>query len=135
MRPARSNEMWTSRRSWLPAVVAGFLSGLTAALSGWLLRHVEIAGAARLAVGLLPVPFFIAFIIAELRWIRSADEFHRRVVLESLAIAFPAALVLAVAVEGLQKAGVVTDWTVGDVWPWMALLWVPAVWVSYRRYR
>jgi hypothetical protein len=99
-----------------------------------MLRHLELGGAGRFWVAVLPVPFFLWFIVAELRWVRSLDEFHQRVVLQSLAIAFPAALLLAVTVERLQKGGFVTGWSVGDVWPFMALLWLPALWIAYRRY-
>lgn len=101
----------------------------------FLLRRGLVEGPARVAAALLPVPFFVVFILAELRWVRESDEFHRNVLLESLAIAFPAAIVLAVVVEALQKAGLVTGWSIGDVWPWMALLWIPALWIALRRYR
>ena len=86
-------------------------------------------------ISLLPIPFFIAFIWVELRWIRAQDEFYRGVILESLAIAFPLAIVIGVVVEALQKAGVLTTLTVGDVWPFMALMWLPALWIARRRYR
>lgn len=99
------------------------------------LRHVQLAQGVRVAVALLPLPFFFAFIWAELRWIRVQDEFHRGVLLESLAIAFPLSIGLAVVVESLQKAGLLSALSVGDVWPWMALTWLPAVWIAVRRYK
>jgi hypothetical protein len=123
------------RDSSVYPVVAGLLAAGSALLASWLLRSQDHGVAGRVALALLPAPFTALFIGAELRWIRRLDEFHRRVVLDSLAIAFPAALLLAVVVEGLQKAGFVTGWTLGDVWPWMALTWVPALWIAYRRYR
>jgi hypothetical protein len=123
------------RGSWVHPVVAGLLAAGSALLSSWLLREQDHGVAGRVALALLPAPFTALFIGAELRWIRGLDEFHRRVVLDSLAIAFPAAILLAIVVEGLQKAGFVTDWTLGDVWPWMALTWVPALWIAYRRFR
>jgi len=116
-------------------VLAGLLAAGSALASSWLLRGQDHTVAGRVVLALLPAPFTALFIVAELRWIRRLDEFHRRVVLDSLAIAFPTAILLAVVVEGLQKAGFVTDWTLGDVWPWMALMWVPALWVAYRRFR
>jgi hypothetical protein len=116
-------------------VVAGLLAAASALLSSWLLRGQDHGVAGRVVLALLPVPFTALFIGAELRWIRRLDEFHRRVILDSLAIAFPAAILVAVVVEGLQKAGFVTGWTLGDVWPWMALTWVPALWIAYRRFR
>ena len=99
------------------------------------LRNVQLGQGVRVAVALLPLPFFFAFIWAELRWIRVQDEFHRGVLLESLAIAFPLSIALAVVVESLQKAGLLPALSVGDVWPWMALTWLPAVWIAARRYK
>ena len=116
-------------------LAAGALSAASALGSSYLLRHGGVSGGARLLLALLPVPFFVAFIVAELRWVRRCDEFHRRVILDSLAVAFPAAIVLAVTIEGVQRAGYLTSWTVGDVWPFMALLWLPALWLALRRYR
>jgi hypothetical protein len=100
-----------------------------------LLRGDGLPQWARVVVALVPLIFFFAFIWAELRWIRSQDEYHRAVLLESLAIAFPLAIAMAVAVESLQKAGVLANLTIGDVWPWMALTWLPALWLARLRYK
>jgi uncharacterized membrane protein len=115
-------------------IIAGMISGLSALLAPLILLHTNFPLAARVLISLLPLPFFIAFIWAELQWIRSQDEFHRGVILESLAIAFPLAIVIAVVVESLQNAGLLMTLTVGDVWPFMALSWLPALWVARRRY-
>ena len=123
------------RISLAAVVAAGALAVVSALGSSFLLRHMPAGGPVRLMVALLPVPFFVGFIVAELRWVRQPDEFHRGVVLESLAIAFPAAILLAVTIEALQKAGYLVGWTVGDVWPFMALLWLPSLWLALRRYR
>jgi hypothetical protein len=103
-------------------------------VSGILMRSLP-HGPARTVIALLPVPFVIAFVLAQLSWIRATDEFHKAVMLESLAIAFPSAITLAVVIEAVQKAGYATSWTVGDIWPWMALLWLPAIWIALRRFR
>lgn len=113
----------------------GALSVVSAVAANAALRTAELTQAVRLVIALLPLPFFFAFIWAELRWIRQQDEFHRRVLLESLAIAFPAAIALAVVIESLEKAAVLPSLSVGDVWPWMALTWLPALWMARRRYR
>ena len=115
-------------------IVAGTLSGLSAVLAHAVLKRTELAAPLRVIISLLPIPFFIAFIWAELQWIRAQDEFHRGVILESLAIAFPLAIVIAVVVEALQKAGLLMTLTVGDVWPFMALTWLPALWIARHRY-
>jgi hypothetical protein len=113
----------------------GALSVGSVVAANAVLRHAELGRAGRVAIALLPLPFFFAFVWAELRWIRNQDEFHRGVLLESLAIAFPMAIALAVVIESLQKAGLLSALSVGDVWPWMALTWLPALWIALRRYK
>jgi hypothetical protein len=116
-------------------VVAGVLSGASAVLARVLLGSTQLTPAMRVIVALIPVPFFLALIWFELRYVRSLDEFHRGVILESLAIAFPLAIVIGVVVESLQKAGLLMAWTIGDLWPFMALTWLPALWIARRRYK
>jgi hypothetical protein len=115
-------------------VGAGILTGVAALLSSWTLRNFSLPTELRLLVALLPGPFFVWFILVELRALQRADEFQRRVLLESLAIAFPAAITIAVVIDGLQKGGFVTAWSIGDLWPFLALTWLPALWIADRRY-
>ena len=115
-------------------VGAGILTGLAALVSSWTLRNVALTTELRFLVALMPGPFFVWFILVELRALKRTDEFQRRVLLESLAIAFPAAITIAVVIDGLQKGGFVTGWSIGDVWPFMALTWLPALWIVDRRY-
>ena len=115
-------------------LMAGGVSVASVLVSSVLMRRGMAPGPARLAAALLPVPFFLVFIAAELRWLRESDEFHRAVILESLAMAFPGGIVLAVLVEALQKAGFLAGWGIGELWPWMALLWLPALWLAHRRF-
>jgi UDP-N-acetylmuramyl pentapeptide phosphotransferase/UDP-N-acetylglucosamine-1-phosphate transferase len=116
-------------------LIAGVVTISGSWLSAWLVQHVEMAAPLRLLVAFLPAPLFLWFILAELDTLRRLDEFHRRVMLDALAMAFPAVILGAVTIDALQKGGFVTDWSVGDVWPFMALLWVPSLWLAYRRYR
>jgi hypothetical protein len=67
--------------------------------------------------------------------VRRADEFARRVLLESLAIAYPVAMLLGLTVEYLQKAGFLPGVNVGRVWPFQALMWVVAYAYAHWRYR
>jgi hypothetical protein len=123
------------RRSLVSGPVgAGILAGLAALVSSWTLRNVSLPTEVRFLVALVPGPFFVWFILAELRALKRIDEFQRRVLLESLAIAFPAAITIAVVIDGLQKGGFVTGWSIGDVWPFLALTWLPALWIVDRRY-
>ena len=95
--------------------LAGALSVVSAIASNAALECMEPgSGFTRIIVALLPLPFFFAFIVAEFRWLSGQDEFHRRMMLESLAIAFPFAIAIAVALEALQKAGFLVDVGIGD---------------------
>lgn len=116
------------------ALIGALSIGSVVAASA-MLRDIHLPQGIRIAVALLPLPFFFAFIWAELGWIRQQDEYHRAVLLESLAIAFPLAIALAVVIESLQKAGLLPSLSIGDVWPWLALTWLPALWLAARRYR
>jgi len=116
--------------------VAGVLSIGTTLLADLALERLSIAtGALRLLVAISPLPFFFLFIFAEFRWIREQDEFHRRVLLDSLAITFPLVIAEAVTLDALQSAGFLTHLGIGHVWPFMALTWVPCLWIAVRRYR
>jgi hypothetical protein len=116
------------------ALMGALSVGSVIAANG-VLRIAQLGQEVRVAIALLPLPFFFAFVWAELRWIRQQDEFHRGVLLESLAIAFPMAIALAVVLESLQKAGLLQTLSVGDAWPWMALTWLPGLWIAVRRYK
>jgi len=116
--------------------VAGALSVASAIASNAALDYAAPdSGFTRIVIALLPLPFFLAFIVAEFRWLNGQDEFHRRIMLESLAIAFPFAIAIAVALEALQKAGFLVEMGIGDAWPYMALTWLPSLWIAARRYR
>ena len=101
----------------------------------WSLRNLELTPASRLAVAMLPVALWGGAIVVLVLMVRGLDELQRRIQLEALAIAFPAAMMLGMAVEYLQKAGFVDGVEVGDVWPLMFLLYLPALLFARRRYR
>lgn len=101
----------------------------------WSLDHVALGRWARLALALVPVGLWSAAIILLVRAMRALDELQRRIHLEALAIAFPCALMLGMTVEYLQKAGFAPGLGVGEVWPAMALLYVPALAFAHWRYR
>lgn len=115
-------------------LLAGFAAAGSAWLCGWVVRSFAMPTPLRLLVAFLPAPIFLWFIVTELRILKRLDEFHRRVVLDAFAIAFPAVILAGVTIDALQKGGFVSDWSVGKAWPFMALLWVPSLWFAYRRY-
>jgi hypothetical protein len=123
------------RRLILSIWTLGFLAISMVFGVSWLLEAHALSPALRLLVALVPVPVFTGFIVSEIQVLRRLDELQKRIQLEALAIAFPAGIILAIAVEYLQKAGFLTEWTFGDVWPYMALLYLPAYLIARGRYR
>lgn len=131
MQPAHS----VARRPIRALYIMGSLTLLAVIGVSWTLEHATLEPPARLALALVPVALWagaIAFLVLALR---SLDELQRRIQLEALAIAFPSAMLVGMLVEYLQKAGFARDLTVGDVWPFMFLLYVPALIFAYWRYR
>lgn len=127
-----------SREPRDPRPLLWVLSGLTlVAVVGvsWSLDRLPIASSGRLALALIPVALWGATIMALVRTMRRLDELQRRIHLEALAIAFPSAMMLGMAVEYAQKAGFARELGVGDVWPAMFLLYVPALAFAHWRYR
>ena len=123
------------RLAWL-SVVSGALSAASALAAHRLVARVPNDNpTGRVLVALIPVPFFLFFIVAESRWIGAQDEYHRKVVLDSLAIAFPLVIAEAVTLEALQRGGLLLGVSVGDFWPYMAITWVACWWIAARRYR
>ena len=93
------------------------------------------AGAVLLA--LLPVPFFAAFLWLLIAGVRRADELERRIQLEALAFAFPATVMLLMALGLLQLATELNpnDWSYRHVWAFMPLLYLGGLVLARRRYR
>lgn len=100
-----------------------------------LLKDAGYGSGTRLALALTPVTLFVGLIGLMVKQVRRLDELQRRIQLEALAVAFPAAGAMGLGVEYLQKAGFAEGWTIGDVWPWMFLVYVPAYLFAHRRYR
>lgn len=116
-------------------LVSGAVTILAVFASSRLLEQQPMGSGGRLALALLPLPFSLIMLALYVRLVRQADEFQRKVFLDSLAIAFPAAMILGMTVEYLQKAGFALGMDIGRVWPLMFLLWVPALFYAYWRYR
>lgn len=114
---------------------AGGLTLLAIIGVSWALDHASLSPAARLALALVPVALWAGAIVLLVLALPSVDELQRRIQLEALAIAFPGAMLLGMLVEYLQKAGFARNLAVGDVWPVMFLLYVPALLFALWRYR
>ncbi|CAN5279258.1 hypothetical protein BH23GEM2_BH23GEM2_02490 [soil metagenome] len=104
-------------------------------LVSWSLKAREFADGPRLMLVLVPVVVAVWTIYEYVRMVRGADEFQRKVMLESFAIAFPVALLLGMTVEYLQKGGFMMGIDVGRLWPVQGLIWAIALVYAYRRYQ
>jgi len=120
---------------WLHPYFATALTVLGAITSSWTLRHLDPHGPARVAAALLAVPPSAFLVYTFVRWIRGLDELEHRIVFEAVAIAFVLSILGAIALEGLQKAGLVAGFRWEEAWEAMVFLYVAAYAWARRRYR
>lgn len=91
----------------------------------------------RVALALLPVPFFAWFLLRFVAGIRTLDELQRRIQLEALAVAFPLTLLLLMTL-GLLELAVGLDpgnWSCRHAWAFLPLFYFLGVVLAARRYR
>jgi hypothetical protein len=91
-----------------------------------------------LAIALVPVPFFVIFVLAAVRMSRGLDELEQRIHLEALAFAFPAVLVVLLTLGLLQVAGVALspqDWSYRHVWAFAFVFYFVGLALARRRYQ
>lgn len=92
----------------------------------------------REAIAMLPVPFFILFIVAAIRTARRLDELEQRIHLEALVFAFPAVLVVLLTLGLLQVAGVALspqDWSYRHVWAFAFAFYFAGLALARKRYQ
>lgn len=91
----------------------------------------------RVLIAAVPLTAFALFIVAEARALRFADELQRRMQLEALAVAYPAAILLVYALGLLERAGVLVPGftNLRDVWPLTVVPYVLGIALAQRRYR
>lgn len=91
----------------------------------------------RVGISLIPIPFFVWFLWLFVKRMRDTDELQRRIQLEALAIAFPAAVVLLMTLGLLQRAIdlPMEDWSYAHVWLYLPMLYVFGNAIAANRYR
>ncbi len=91
----------------------------------------------RLAVALVPLVPFVAFLWKFIAFMREADELERRIQLEALAIAFPLAMVLLMVLALVQLAMPLNpdDWSYRHVWYFLPIFWFGGQAIARRRYQ
>lgn len=116
-------------------------SGVLWVLTYFLARGVLKSGAGgpwlRAGVALIPIPFFVLFLLVFIRTIRSMDELERRIHLEALAVAYPLMVVLLMVLGLLQRAIELPfeDWSYAHVWVYLPLFYLVGLAIAKRRYQ
>jgi hypothetical protein len=103
----------------------------------WFLKRAEMDTWLRVAVALIPVPFFVIFLLGFIRGIGTMDELQRRIQLEALAIAFPLAVLLLMTLGLLQRAINLSfeDWSYAHVWVYLPIFYFLGIFIAARRYQ
>ncbi|HJU43932.1 MAG TPA: hypothetical protein VJ691_13990 [Vicinamibacterales bacterium] len=112
-------------------------------ISMWLLTERPAATGApiesaflRVAIALLPLPFFGWWLWTWMKGVLHLDELQRRIELEALAFAFPTSL-LFLATMGLLDVAVPmagADFNLRHLWLMMPMLYYIGLWLAQRRY-
>ena len=119
-------------------------AGLTIA-AAWLLSYfaarmgLEIVEARwlRVALAMLPIPFFVALLWIAYRAIASGDELFRRIHLEALAFAFPVTVTLLMVLGLFELATGLNpdDFSYRHVWPMVIAAYFGGWALAMRKYK
>jgi hypothetical protein len=93
--------------------------------------------ALRIAISLLPTPFFIWYLVTWVKGVSEMDELERRIELEALGFAFPAAVVVLMTLGLLDVAITLPpdDFSLRHAWAMMPMLYYIGLWRAKRRYQ
>ena len=91
----------------------------------------------RVAIALIPIPFFVSFLWLWMKGLGTMDELERRIQLEALALAFPLMAVLLMTLRLLEVAVGLNpdDWSYRHVWLMMPTLYYFSLWRAKRCYQ
>lgn len=108
----------------------------TYAVARGVLERPDLSDAVRVAVALLPIPFFAAFLWRAIAHIREADEFERRIHLEALAVAYPLVMLLLMTLGLLERAIKLNfqDWSYLHVWYFLPIFYLAGLALARQRY-
>ena len=126
----------TRRVDGIRLLVRGLLWASIYLLSRGLLELEIQTSAARIAIALLPTPFFVWYLWTWMKGVASMDELERRIELEALGFAFPAAVVLLMTIGLLDLAVTLPeeDFSLHHIWLMMPMLYYAGLWRAKRRY-
>ncbi len=120
----------------LPLLGVAVLAAVALLGSTALLKLTELTTPSRLAVALIPLPFYIALFVVAVRVTRQLDELKQRIQLEALAFAVIGMLLSTLSYGLLVHAAVgvpVLAWE----WVWAITIgfYVAGNLIAWRRYR
>ena len=118
-------------------LIRGLLWASIYLISRGLLALDPAAPPLRIAIALLPLPFFIWYLWTWFKGAAAMDELQRRIELEALGFAFPAAIVLLMTLGLLDVAMALPsdDFSLQQVWLMLPLLYYIGLWWAKSRYK
>jgi hypothetical protein len=128
----RSKQIYGTR-----LLIRGLLWISIYALSRGLLALDVAPPAGRIAIALLPVPFFVWWLWTWTKGVSKMDELERRIELEALAFAFPLTVILLMTL-GLLDIAVpldADDFSLRHVWAMLPMLYYIGLWRATGRYK
>jgi len=105
-------------------------------LARGLLEMAVLAPPLRVAIALLPLPFFVWYLWTWMKGVGEMDELQRRIELEALGFAFPSTLVFLMTVGLLDLASPLgpENFSLHQVWLMLPVLYYIGLWRAKRRY-
>jgi len=117
-------------------LIRGLLWASVYLLSRGLLELTIPSTPLRVVMALLPTPFFIYYLWTWMKGVSEMDELQRRIELEALGFAFPAAVVFLMTIGLLDLAVTLNpdDWSLHHVWLMLPLVSYVGLFRAKRRY-
>ena len=105
-------------------------------LARGLLEMATLAPPLRVAIALLPLPFFVWYLWTWMKGVGEMDELQRRIELEALGFAFPSTLVFLMTVGLLDLASPLgpENFSLHQIWLMLPVLYYIGLWRAKRRY-
>lgn len=118
-------------------IVTAFVLWAVSYMGVRFILEAAVVGPARVALALLPLPFFMWMLVELIRALRAMDELERRIQLEALAVAFPLALVLVMTLGLLETAQPLDarNWSYRHIWPFLTIFYAAGLTLARRRYQ
>ena len=129
-----TNPIHRAHRKYLITLIVAMAAYIALLFTSIALLNGGLTGSPRLLVALLPVPPIIVVFIAVLQLLQGVDEFERRILIESLALAAGITAILSVTYGFLENAGFPT---LSAWWTWSTVMgtWLLSSLILRSRYR